>query len=156
MAPTIDLSLGAEPCQGVFPALPTYNYGGGRTRSKSSDGPTRRAVDPGHAGGMQEDHPSGAPIVKPCKFAVKPVCDHRATADGKKCPAHVHAKAGLTAPLTRVQAAPVGRMARMSSALQDTLPRGQPLTRRCQQQRELGIGMGGPTCSIRSTCRPGA
>lgn len=34
--------------------------------------------------------------------------------------------------------------ARQVPQIQDTLPRGQPLTRRCQQQRELGIGMGRP------------
>ena len=28
-------------------------------------------------------HPSGAPILKPCKFAVKPVCGRRTTANGR-------------------------------------------------------------------------
>jgi hypothetical protein len=28
-------------------------------------------------------HPSGAPILKPCKLAVEPVCADRATADGR-------------------------------------------------------------------------
>ena len=33
---------------------------------------------------------------------------------------------------------------RQHAQVQDVLPRGQPLTRRGQQQRELGIGMRGP------------
>ena len=37
-----------------------------------------------------------------------------------------------------------GRDHRQVPQIQDALPRGQPLTRRCQQQRELGVGMRGP------------
>ena len=39
-------------------------------------------------------HPSGAPILKPCKFAVKPVCNRRATAN-RKVPGTCTREAGL-------------------------------------------------------------
>jgi hypothetical protein len=68
-------------------------------------------------------HPSGAPILKPCKFAVTPVCDRRTTAEGGRCPAHVHAKTGVTAPLARIQGAPVGGMTRTERRLRLKLPR---------------------------------
>jgi len=35
-------------------------------------------------------HPSGAPILKPCKLAVKLVCNHRAVADGRGAGARTH------------------------------------------------------------------
>jgi hypothetical protein len=47
-------------------------------------------------------HPSGAPILKPCKLAVKPsvTAPIGAAADGRGA-RHVHTKTGLTPPLSK-------------------------------------------------------
>jgi hypothetical protein len=47
---------------------------------------------------LQEEPSLRCRILKPCKSAVKPVCDRRTTADGRSRLAHVHAKTRLTAP----------------------------------------------------------
>jgi hypothetical protein len=45
-------------------------------------------------------HPSGALILKPCKFAVQPVCDRRTTAD-VKVPGTCTREAGLDRALVK-------------------------------------------------------
>jgi hypothetical protein len=44
---------------------------------------------------LQEGHPSGAPILKPCKFAVKPVYDRQDNRGRWKMPGTYTREAGL-------------------------------------------------------------
>ena len=60
---------------------------------------------------LQGGYPSGALILKPCKFAVKPVRDRRATAT-VKVPGTCSREAALDRALVKDSAAPIGRMAR--------------------------------------------
>ena len=63
------------------------------------------------AGRLQEGHPSGALILKVCRFAVKPVCDRRAAADSRSA-WYMYTQAELDRTLDKDSGAPVGGMAR--------------------------------------------
>jgi hypothetical protein len=64
------------------PAVAMHGHGDGQVASDPVTARTIRRHRSSNCGLLRKrGHPSGAPILKPCEFAVKPVRDRRATAD---------------------------------------------------------------------------